>query len=1037
MTSDFAEKLANYIRNVKNAHTGQQSERQISHLFLGFIAEAFGVKYEHIELEHHVTMSKVQKHGYIDALLGDLIVEFKRDIKTDLGANIDQLSNYMRDMPELHRYIGMLTDGVRFRTYVLDDAENAKEVDQFNIDTADPDTVYLWLDTYLFSRTNIEPTAEDIVQRFGVKSPTFQLVQQTLTRLLGEVEDNPELDVWRGQWKALLTKVYGSDIADDNLFIRHSYLAQFAKLLVFVTLEGRPGKDLIPSIVNGKAFHNHGASNIGEDDFFSWLMMEGIRKGATDHLYALSAELQVYDLSAIRQDLLKQLYQNLVDPETRHDLGEYYTPDWLAQLTLKEIDYRAPKSLLDPACGSGTFLFNAIRRLADQGLTGQELVDFALTNIVGTDVHPLAVTIARVNYMLALSEHLGKNNGESDVPPLPIFLADALIRPLENRSPDAITIAVNWDNDEVFRIPVASAAHEEKLTRTIDYMDDIAKVTGSAEQAEQMANIFKRWVQDIYDGLNNPTFRNLWAGNFQLLSSLIREGRDSIWAYILKNLSRPLVLAEKGFDVVVGNPPWLSYRYINSPVWQDEVKDLYIHYQLIDSGDVKLFTQMDLSTLFFALAKDRYLKDSGTLAFVMPRSVLTGAKQHRPFQRQGITRILDVGDVSPLFNVPAAVLILSDGKNKKADIPTKTYRATFDKHELSLLEAEPMLTAGDTVTNFVDPKIRCIYYYELFAQGASLVPRNLCFVRLTGVPSSPVVETDPELDKDAKAPWKGIRLQGEVSSAYLYATLLSKHLLPFGWQKLNLAALPAKLNEAGKLEMREGLFAFAYDGTPMSLRSYQQWFEKTDKLWEERKKSTVTESLPEWLNYRNKLTAQNVNDRFRVIYGGSGTNIASSVLDVDTDNLRVHGRRVSGFVVDTTCYYLSTETETEAHFLCAILNSQPVDEQIKAHQPEGSWGARHIHRTPFEACAIPIFEADNPDHLELARLSIAAHEKIEEMKGLEENQLLNGGPGRARNKAREIVADELEAIDGIARRLLIAAPPHSGTRPSTSHPDAV
>ena len=134
-------------------------------------------------------------------------------------------------------------------------------------------------------------------------------------------------------------------------------------------------------------------------------------------------------------------------------------------------------------------------------------------------------------------------------------------------------------------------------------------------------------MQDIYTAVSAiPTFRNLWASNFQLLVELIRDGRDSIWAYILKNLSRPLVLAEKGFDIVIGNPPWLSYRYINSAVWQDEVKDLYIYYQLIDSGDVKLFTQMDLSTLFFAHAKDRYLKNDGTLAFVMPRSVLTGAQ---------------------------------------------------------------------------------------------------------------------------------------------------------------------------------------------------------------------------------------------------------------------------------------------------------------------------------------------------------------------------------------------------------------------------
>ena len=544
-------------------------------------------------------------------------------------------------------------------------------------------------------------------------------------------------------------------------------------------------------------------------------------------------------------------------------------------------------------------------------------------------------------------------------------------------------------------------------------MDDFAKLVVSPEQAEQMGRIFRRWVQDIYNGLTNPTFRNLWVSNFELLVKLIRDGRDSIWAYILKNLSRPLVLAEKGFDVVVGNPPWLSYRFINSPVWQEEVKALYIYYQLIDSGDVKLFTQMDLSTLFFAHAKDRYLKDDGTLAFVMPRSVLTGAKQHRPFQRQGMTRILDVGDVSPLFNVPATVIISSNGDIAKADIPTRTYRATFDKHELPLREAEPLLKVGDTVTNFVDPEIASIYYFELFAQGASLVPRNLCFVRPAGLPNTPIVETDPELDKDAKATWKGIKLEGTVHSPYIYATLLSKHLLPFGYQKLNMVALPVRQTEAGKLELLEDVLQFAATG---HIRDFNTWFDKMNKLWDERKKTNRT--LLERYDYHKLLTKQKVTDRFRVIYGGSGTNIACCVLDLDYEKLRIYRRRVRQFVVDTTCYYLSTETEVEAHYLCAILNSQPIDEQIKAHQPEGLWGARHIHRTPFEACAIPIFDAGNSDHLELARLSLAAHEKIEEMKGMEENRLLNGGPGRARGRAREILANEISAIDQIVRQLL-------------------
>ena len=1011
MIPEFDEKLTAYIESITKAHTSQQPERQVSHLFLGFISDAFDVKYEDIELEHHVTMTKVQKHGYVDALLGDLLIEFKRSIKDVPESAVHQLRDYMRDMPELHRYVGMLTDGIRFHTYVLDEVAEAKEVDRFDITKASAETAWLWLDSYLFSRQSIQPTAADIVQRFGISSPTFQLVSQTLRRQLSQVDDRSELDVWRGQWRALLSKVYGSDIADDELFIRHTYLSQFAKLLAFAALQGRPDRNSIHLVVNGEAFHQHGVSNIGENDFFSWVMMDGIRKESLDLLYGLSIELQVYDLSAVRQDLLKQLYQNLVDPETRHDLGEYYTPDWLAQLTLQEIDYRAPQSLLDPACGSGTFLFNAIRRLADNGLTGPKLVEFALNNIMGTDVHPLAVTIARVNVLLALTEHFETSNGENEAMPLPVFMADSLMRPLDNQNEDSIAIAVDWDKDELFRIPLESASDASKLTKTIEYMDQFAKIVSDPQQITKVTNLFRSVIQDIYDEMTNPTFIKLWESNLKLLVGLIGEGRNSIWAYILKNLSRPLVLAERGFDVVAGNPPWLSYRYINSAVYQDEVKDLYLYYQLIDPGDVKLFTQMDLSTLFFAHARGCYLKDDGVLAFVMPRSAITGAKQHRSFQGQGMSRILDVQNVSPLFNVPSAVLILSKDDVRPQHIPTKTYHAQFDKHELPLAEAAPLLRIEETVTDFVESGIRSLYHGH-FTQGASLVPRNLCFVRSVGK-VGPVIKTDPELDRDAKVPWKGIQLQGSVSNMYLYATLLSKHLLPFGFQKLNMIALPAKLDAKGRLQMLYDVLGFAANG---NIPDFWTWFEKADKLWEERKKSDMT--LQDRYNYHKMLTGQNVKDSFRVMYNANGTNLASCVLEIDADNLRVDRRRVTGFVADTKTYYYSAQTLNEAHYLCAILNAPCVNEAIKKYQAQGLFGPRDIHRTPFEACAIPMFKADDADHQALARLSLQAHQKIAENKLMEESELLNGGLGRSRRLAREHTAAEIEAIDEIARRVI-------------------
>jgi len=148
---------------------------------------------------------------------------------------------------------------------------------------------------------------------------------------------------------------------------------------------------------------------------------------------------------------------------------------------------------------------------------------------------------------------------------------------------------------------------------------------------------------------------------------------------------------------------------------------------------------MDLSTLFYALVRDRYLKPNGTLAFVMPRSVITGAKQHRPFQQIGFTRILDFENVTSLFNVPACVLI-QQGETQTFDIPTEYHEGklpdTESQDEVSVVVAEAHLMTTHKTTSFADSLVRSPYYYKRFLNGATLYPRNLCFIKPRGLSSS-------------------------------------------------------------------------------------------------------------------------------------------------------------------------------------------------------------------------------------------------------------------------------------------------------------
>jgi len=69
-----------------------------------------------------------------------------------------------------------------------------------------------------------------------------------------------------------------------------------------------------------------------------------------------------FDFTGLQGDLLGDLYQRYFDPETRKALGEFYTPQPVVTTIMDGVDYERGVSnerLIDPACGSGTFLVEA------------------------------------------------------------------------------------------------------------------------------------------------------------------------------------------------------------------------------------------------------------------------------------------------------------------------------------------------------------------------------------------------------------------------------------------------------------------------------------------------------------------------------------------------------------------------------------------------------------------------------------------------------------------------------------------------------
>jgi hypothetical protein len=127
-----------------------------------------------------------------------------------------------------------------------------------------------------------------------------------------------------------LRVTYGSLIGNEELFLRHSYLAVSTKLIVWMRLSESnivPSSEIIIKILDGEFFSEQGIDNFLEEDFFSWIVREQARDTGIDISQKLINHLANYNLRELSEDILKYLYQELVDPETRYYLGEYYTPE--------------------------------------------------------------------------------------------------------------------------------------------------------------------------------------------------------------------------------------------------------------------------------------------------------------------------------------------------------------------------------------------------------------------------------------------------------------------------------------------------------------------------------------------------------------------------------------------------------------------------------------------------------------------------------------------------------------------------------------
>ncbi len=124
-------------------------------------------------------------------------------------------------------------------------------------------------------------------------------------------------------------------------------------------------------------------------------------------------------------DALLHRYHAEVPRALRRATGAFHTPAWLAERALAELDEAVVRGgrILDPGCGSGSFLAAARRARLDGG-GGAAAVERLLRDVRGVDVDPLAVLFARLDLALDLHRRGLLPTGDA---PTPVRWADSVL----------------------------------------------------------------------------------------------------------------------------------------------------------------------------------------------------------------------------------------------------------------------------------------------------------------------------------------------------------------------------------------------------------------------------------------------------------------------------------------------------------------------------------------------------------------------------------------------------------------------------------
>lgn len=803
-------------------------------------------------------------------------------------------------------------------------------------------------------------------------------------RLFGQV-----IGVQSDQLRELLQRqgaAHRQPYDDDHaayLFALNTHVALVAKLVAALALP-QVNQDLgnsaasirqrFETLESGQLFADAGVANMLNGDFFSWYLdavhfaqFEPSLELIVDLLSGIDFDVSRKNPDSTR-DLFKGLYQSFVPSALRHALGEYYTSDWLAQHTLEKSGWQSQNSLLDPTCGSGTFLLQALKKrldeIGDRPLypSGSEL----LVGLHGLDLNPLAVLCARASIVVSLARFLNPDQPLH----LPVYLADAInVASLDSEVLEH-TLPTE-KGDFVFRLP-QTVAEKSDLFAFFGRLRELVEL--ETEPSKAIANLQKLQLMPALQ----PQEAAVLSDTIERLNQLHNEQWNGIWCSILAERFAAATIAQVEF--VVGNPPWVKWSHLPrdyAQFIQPICRRLGVFSQDTWVGGI----EADISTVITYEATRRYLSTGGTLAFLITGTVFRNessagfrafhlADSDEPLQIVGVEDFKAIRPFEDATN-HTTLLIFKKGEPTNYPVPYRVWNFpaeakktrsrrefanadAFQNAALALdLQAQPVPGThnGPWIIGTAEQQV---VWAKLFSdqkphykarKGVTTDANGIFFVRVLDVQgTTATVRNDPTLGRRALP-----EITGRVETEHLFPLLRGKGVMPFTARPdENYHFLMPQRGMHGDPEL-----ALDFPRTFQFLKNFES---------ELQLRSSFRRYQPKQAWYSLWSTGAYTFAPHKVVWREMpGNHFAAAVCESANDS--IIGERI--IIPDHKVYFVALESREEAHFLCAILNAPVVSEAISAFTAALSSGVSVV-----EYLDIPLFDATNPLHQELMSCSI-------------------------------------------------------------------